>query len=101
MKRKTKKGNPVKKNMDKLHKPATHKDKKKESKLCGLHYSAVIIDDVYDVYDMWEDKWDKRMKISISVEIDTENVRDCTAIEELIEILKDFKNSTNYNDDDD
>tara|TARA_R110000744_G_C19288350_1_gene554396 strand:- start:469 stop:639 length:171 start_codon:yes stop_codon:yes gene_type:complete len=56
MKRKTKKGNPVKKNMDKLHKPATHKDKKKESKLRGLHYSAVIIDDVYDVYDMWEDK---------------------------------------------
>jgi hypothetical protein len=42
----------------------------------------------------------RQMKISISVEIDTENVRDCTAIEELIEILKDFKNSTNDDDND-
>jgi|TARA_B110000977_G_C10913669_1_gene430301 hypothetical protein len=31
------------------------------------------------------------MKINISVEIDTENEKDCIAIEELIEILKDFK----------
>ena len=51
MKLKTKKvnkTNPVKKNMDKLHRPSTHKDKKKEAKIHGLTYDYAILDELYD-----------------------------------------------------
>jgi len=33
-----KKANPVAKNMEKFNRPATHKDKKKESKINGEYY---------------------------------------------------------------
>jgi|TARA_R110001632_G_scaffold62121_4_gene149472 hypothetical protein len=41
----TSKSNPVKKNMDKLHKPATHKDKKREAKINGYSTDKAWIDE--------------------------------------------------------
>ena len=39
------KPNPVKKNMDKFHKPATHKDKKREAKINGYSIDKAWIDE--------------------------------------------------------